>query len=494
MKVTRRTTLGLLGSAGLAVPLAGCGPTRDPKVLRSTAKQPPLFQRPLTIPPVLRPAAATTDGDHYQMTVQQASVEILPGLKTRVYGYQGAFPGPTLELKRGRPAFVAQHNALPEPIVTHLHGGHVPTTSDGYPTDLVAAGANRTYAYPVDQRAATLWYHDHRMDHTGRQVWMGLAGMAIVRDDEEAALPLPHGDREVPLLICDRSFGSDGQLYYPTIGDGMAGMDEMIKPAYGGGLLGDMILVNGTPWPYLEVDAARYRFRILNFSNARRYDLALDPPPPGGKGLVQIGSDGGLLAAPIKHDSIQMAPGERFDVVVDFSRYKPGTTVTLVNKFNGGNLGKVMQFHITRSATDDSSIPAKLGTVQPLIRSQAVRTRAFRFASGSVHGKDGWLINGHAFSTKRIEASPRLGTTEIWKLASTERHPVHLHLTQFQVLSRRGGAPGQYDHGWKDTVELAPGETVEVIARFDGYRGKYVLHCHNLEHEDMAMMANFQVI
>jgi spore coat protein A len=132
--------------------------------------------------------------------------------------------------------------------------------------------------------------------------------------------------------------------------------------------------------------------------------------------------------------------------------------------------------------------------VERLDRRQATRTRAFRFRAGDVHGRNGWTINGRAFDLRRIDAGPRLGSTEIWKLTSTERHPVHLHLAPFQVLSRNGGSPGRYNAGWKDTVELAPGETVEIIARFDGYRGKYVLHCHNLEHEDMAMMANFQVI
>jgi spore coat protein A len=330
------------------------------------------------------------------------------------------------------------------------------------------------------------------MDHTGRQIWMGLIGTALVRDDEESALPLPSGEREIPLMICDRAFGSDGRLYYPTIG--MAGMDEMMKPGISGGLMGDVILVNGAPWPYLEVTATRYRFRILNASNARRYELALDPPPPGGKGLVQIGSDGGLLAAPVTHDSISLAPAERFDVIIDFSRYKPGQTVVLRNRQHGGRQGLVMRFHITGTAPDDSRIPAKLAAVEQLHRSQAVTTRAFRFASGTVHGRDGWKINGRAFSVGSISATPKLGSVEIWKLASTERHPVHLHLAPFQVLSRRGDLPGPYDSGWKDTVELAPGETVEVIARFDGYRGKYVLHCHNLEHEDMGMMVNFQVI
>jgi spore coat protein A len=492
--VRRRAVLGTIGAAALAIPLAGCDETRLPKLLKSTTKPPAPFQRPLQIPRILRPTSADTYGDHYEMTVSPADVEILPGLRTRIWGYDGTFPGPTLELRRGRPAFLRQRNALPESFVTHLHGGRTPTSSDGYPTDLVAPGTARTYAYPLDQRAATLWYHDHRMDHTGRNVWLGLAGMAIVRDDEEAALPLPAGDREVPLIICDRSFGADGGLHYPTAGNGMSGMGGAVRPAYGGGLLGDVILVNGVPWPYLEVAAARYRFRLLNASNARAYELTLDPPPPGGKGFAQIGGDGGLLAAPVAHDTVRMAPAERFDVVVDFSRYRVGDTVTVRNRLAGGRPGQVMRFHITKAASDDSAIPRRLGTVERLDRRQATVTRAFRFRAGGVHGMNGWTINGRAFDLHRIDADPRLGNTEIWKLTSTERHPVHIHLAPFQVLSRNGRGPGRHNAGWKDTVELSPGETVEIIARFDGYRGKYVLHCHNLEHEDMAMMANFEVI
>jgi spore coat protein A len=490
--------LGALGAAAAALPLAGCdlgGATKDPRTLRSTARLPAPFQRPLPILPVLRPDA----GGHYDMTVKQADVEILPGLTTRVWGYNGVFPGPTLELRAERPALLRQHNALPEAIVTHLHGGRTPTASDGFPTDLVRPGTDRTYSYPLQQRAATLWYHDHRMDNTGRQVWMGLAGAAIVRDDEDDALPLPKGEREVTLMIMDRSFGRDGDMDYPTVGnpsqaDSMPGMSAMIRPAYGGGLMGDVILVNGAPWPVMEVEAARYRLRFLNASNARRYSLTLDPRPPGGKGFVQVGSDGGLLAAPLAHDTLQMAPAERFDVVVDFSRYKPGTAVTLRNTAASGGPGLVMRFQVTRQAADDSHIPERLSQIRPLTRQEATVHRAFRFRAGEIHGRAGWTINGRPFDPNHTVASPRLGSTEIWKLTSTERHPVHIHLNPFQVLSRRGGSPGQYDHGWKDTVELTPGDTVEVITRFEGFRGKYLLHCHNLEHEDMAMMAAFQVI
>jgi spore coat protein A, manganese oxidase len=507
MSMSRRramASMGALGTAGAAgIALSGWDFTGSPRpaVLRSAVPLPEPFRRPLPILPVLRPASVGKDGVRYEMELAEADVEILPGMKTRVWGYGATFPGPTLELRRDRPALVHQRNALPVPISTHLHGGHTPAASDGFPTDLVRPGSDHVYAYPIAQRAATLWYHDHRMDHTGRQVWRGLAGAAIVRDDEEDALPLPKGDREYTLMIQDRSFGPDGSMEYPMEPHrekaDMAGMGEMsgmVKTAYAGGLMGDVVLVNGAPWPVLEVEAVRYRFRLINGSNARRYALRLDPPPPGGRGLVQIGGDGGLLAAPVAHEEIPIAPGERYDVVVDFSRYRSGTAVTLRNAAASGGPSRVMRFQVTRRGRDDAAVPARLSEIEPLARERATVRRAFRFRGGDVHGRSGWVVNGRGFDPGHSIASPRLGAVEIWKLTSTERHPVHLHLNPFQVLSRRYGPPGGHERGWKDTVELTPGDTVEIITRFDGYRGKYLIHCHNLEHEDMAMMAAFDIV
>lgn len=218
---------------------------------------------------------------------------------------------------------VRHKNELPVPTVVHLHGGRTPAEHDGYPTDVVQPGAVREYVYPLDQQAATLWYHDHRMDFTGPQVYRGLAGFHLLRDDEEDALPLPKGEREVPLMITDRAFAEDGEFTYPSL-TGEPG----VEPAYMSGVLGDCVLVNGAPWPVMEVTNTRYRFRILNASNARRYRLALEPAGT----FTQIGSDQGLLGAPVSHEELQIAQAERFDVVVDFSRYQVGQVVTMVNR------------------------------------------------------------------------------------------------------------------------------------------------------------------
>ena len=243
-----------------------------------------------------------------------------------------------------------------------------------------------------------------------------------------------------------------------------------------------MILVNGAPWPFLEVAAVKYRLRLVNASNARRYELKLDGP--GGGEFIQIGSDGGLLAAPVRHTSLHMASAERFDVVVDFSKYPVGSTVTLKNSAASGGAGQVMQFKVTSKASDDSSVPDTLSTVEKLTVDGAKRKLVF-----SLQG-DKWQINGEDFDPAHPLLRPVFGKTEEWTVTSVERHSVHVHGTHFQVTS----GPTEYNHGWKDTVELSPGTEIKVAIRFDAYRGRYVAHCHNLEHEDMAMMAAIQVV
>ncbi|TDD62228.1 multicopper oxidase family protein [Kribbella antibiotica] len=484
-KLLQATVGGLLlgASSGCSASSGGGGNNETESsagtLLRSTAKLPEPFTVPLPIPAVLRPSGT----DRYDVTQRAAKVEILPGLTTEIWGYDGTFPGPTIESRRGRQIVVRHRNELAVPAVVHLHGGRTPADSDGYPTDVIKPGGSRDYTYPLDQAATTLWYHDHTMDYTGPQVYKGLAGFHLIRDDVEDALPLPRGKREIPLMITDRAFAEDGSFHYPMMMEGMPG----VAGEYMSGVLGDCILVNGAPWPVLEVSATRYRFRILNASNARRYKLKLDPPTP----IVQIGSDQGLLAAPVEHDDLPVAPAERFDVIIDFSRYAVGQQVTLTNRFGSGGTKNVMRFVVARSGSDDSRVPDRLAEIEPLSRSQAVVQRQFTFERNgpSHHGMTTWAVNGQAFSPDTIVAEPALGTVELWKLrAQNVPHPIHIHLAPFQVVD-----PGRTATGWKDTVDLASGDEAEVLLRFDGYRGKYVFHCHNLEHEDMMMMANFRV-
>jgi FtsP/CotA-like multicopper oxidase with cupredoxin domain len=476
-------------------------------LVRSGIPLPPPFQVPLPIPPVLRPVRADASTDYYEMTQQVSTLEILPGVKTEAWTYGRTFPGPTLVARAGRRMVVKHRNELPRSVVVHLHGGHTPSASDGYPGDTIlplnAAPAHgmtpmpgtptlgtRDYTYPSNQRAATLWYHDHSMGFTGPMVWLGLAGFHLVHDDEEDALPLPKGDRDLPLMITDRAFTADGRLDYPALAPNLS--VPGVTNAYMNGVLGDVILVNGAPWPVLDVKRLRYRLRLLNASNCRRYRLQLDPPPPGGNGFVQVGGDGGLLAAPFAHDAIEIASAERFDVVVDFSRYPPGTRVRLLNTFGNGRTAEVMRFDVAadaRAPVDDATVPPKLSTIVPLDPAKATVTREFLFQNHSA--RSGWTINGQEYHPGHPLATPRLGETEIWRFVSDVHHPIHLHLDQFQVLARNGGKPGPYDQGWKDTVDVRAAESAEIVVRFNDYAGQYVFHCHNLEHEDMAMMADF---
>ncbi len=529
MNVSRREflKLGLAGGAGLMLPfgLSGCGlPAGNVSseggagvLLESAARLPEPFKVPLPVPPVLEPTRSAGGVDFYEISQRKGMADILPGLKTEVWGYEGVFPGPTIESRRGRRAVIRHRNELPVPTAVHLHGGVTPPEHDGYPTDLVMPASVKSgehnhhgghmetdtigegsfdYEYPNDQAAATLWYHDHRMDFTGPQVYKGLAGFHIIRDDEEELLELPAGEREVPIMICDRAFSEDGSLKYPSIDPSLK--DEPgVEAEYMSGVLGDCILVNGAAWPYMEVANTMYRFRILNASNARRYRLALDSRPGEGSSFVQIGSDGGLLARPVGHEKIDIAQGERFDVVIDFSAYSVGDEVTLVNEFGSGGTSRVMRFVVAREGKEESRVPSKLAEIRKLTRSEATVEREFVFARGGARldGMDLWTVNGEPFEKDRIDATPELGAVELWRIrAQNVEHPFHIHLAPFQVISKGGGDPGPYNSGWKDTVNLDNGAEAEILLKFDGFRGKYVFHCHNLEHEDMMMMANFEVV
>ncbi len=507
--LSRRQFLGVVGAAGaglvgaVVIVPALSPPASETRRLTSTAVLPPRFSRPLPIPPTLAPDQRTSDTDFYTLTAKEGTLDVVPGA-TPIRGYDGMFPGPTIESRRGRAVVITHRNELDHPTVVHLHGGRTPHDSDGYPTDLIlppqgwdhthpgaVAAGSRDYTYPLEQRAAGLWYHDHWMDFTGPAVWAGLAGMHLHRDDEEAALPLPNGDREIPLMITDRAFAEDGTMAYPSRDPSLH--QPGVTDRYADGVFGDTILVNGAPTPYLEVEAVRYRFRILNASNARNYRLTLDPAPDDGVCFTQIGSDGGLLAAPQRLDSIYVVPAERFDVVVDFRRYRPGQTVTMTNRLGDGPTSQVMQFRITRTAADESHVPDRLSVVEQLDPADAVRTRSFNFTTVTRDGMTMYAIGGRLFDTEYVAANPALGSTEIWEFTSPTQHPVHIHLSPHQVLDRDGGLEPE-DQGWKDTVRLAPHQKVRLIIRFDGYRGRYVFHCHNLEHEDMGMMANFDVV
>lgn len=517
--MSRRGFLRAGAGVGAAAALGAAGWVGVPRItepgqpgvlLPSATPLPRPFRTELPIPPVLQPVRADATTDYYDIVQQRAHLDILPGLRTEAWTYHGTFPGPTIRARSGRATAVRHRNELPHPTVVHLHGGHTPADSDGYPMDVVlpvgatgtparghghgittATGSvahdERTYLYPNRQRAASLWYHDHRHGFTGPAVWHGLAGFHLIGDEVEDALPLPRGDRDIPLCISDRSFAADGSFAYPLLDPSLH--TPGVTDRYMNGVLGDVILVNGAPWPRLRVAPVRYRFRLLNASNARRYRLTLESTVPGG-GFVQIGSDGGLLDHPIRHRHLDISPAERFDVVIDFAAYPPGTEVRLRNTLGSGSAADVLRFDVTGpSVPDDTAVPDRLTDLERLDPATAVAERTFLFQLRP----DGWTVNGAPYEPGRALADPRRGTVEIWRFITDFHHPVHVHLDPFQVVARNNRAPGPFDAGWKDTVDVRPAEMVTVAVRFTDYAGPFMLHCHNLEHEDMAMMADFRV-
>ncbi|MGH3343538.1 MAG: multicopper oxidase family protein [Carbonactinosporaceae bacterium] len=524
MVAERRTVLqwGVAATLGLALPgatavVASRRAHRRPQQAALPASAPgAAFRMPLPIPAVLRPTSTTGGVDRYELRQVEGRQQVVPdGPATTVWGYDGVFPGPTIEVRRGRAAVVTHHNRLPVPTVVHLHGGKVSAEADGYPVDFVLPEADqgadremaamarlgvaglatgtRAYVYANDQPAATLWYHDHRMSFTGPQVYRGLAGFYIVRDDVEDALSLPRGARDIPLMITDRTFAEDNSLRYPSVDPLLLEPGVTVRAKHG--WLGDTNVVNGVAWPFHEVDAALYRLRVCNASNARPYMLKLDPPPPGGGGLVQIGSDVGLLSRPIHFDTITISPGERYDLLVDFSAWRPGTQVVLKNNFEQGPKADLVRFDIVRRATDDARIPDTLAPDQgPSPPSpDRVGDRRFNFTVGPEGTGLPALINFRAFDLRRIDARPTLGTTEVWNVTADANHPVHLHMAHFRILSRDGKPPAPQDTGWKDTV-FVHNSAVKLAVAFTGHRGKTVFHCHNLEHGDNGMMANIEVV
>jgi FtsP/CotA-like multicopper oxidase with cupredoxin domain len=482
---------GLLAGAAAALPVDRAAASLPQWFLEQPVDSPPVpsFAVPLRIPPVLRPTSSTATTDFYDITQRVARVQIVPGLPpTTVWAYNGLVPGPTIKQRQGRDVRVRQHNALGVPVSTHLHGGDVPAASDGHPLDLIQPGRSKEYFYPGLHPAASLWYHDHAVHDTGRNVYMGLAGNYLISDAVERALPLPKDQFDIPLTLQDRFFLRDGSIVYPKH-DALRPLDQ--------GVFGDVILVNGTPKPFLRVSRRKYRFRILNGSNARVYRLKLSTGEP----LIVIQSDGGLMPHPVATEDLVIAESERYSVVIDFSRYPIGTKVVLQNvmedvpgdPFDSDKTRSVMRFDVVANAVDPSSVPRDLAPLPDIRPAQAVRTRTFEFARNGGE----WTINHLPYDPDRIDAFPKLGTTEIWRFINGGGgwwHPIHVHLIEFLVLSRTRRPVQPYERGPKDTVLLKSNETVEVAMHWNHFKGLYVMHCHNVEHEDFDMMINIKVV
>lgn len=418
-----------------------------------------------------------------------ANLAIWPGFSTAVSAINGSVPGPTIRVRRGQEFAARIQNHLGEPLVLHWHGVLAPERMDGHPKEQVADGQSYQVRFPIHQRAATCWYHAHTNALTAEQAYRGVAGFFIIEDPAELALGLPFGDHDVPLVFTDKRVNAQRQLVYtPSMMDAMAGY------------LGDVMLVNGTPDAWLSVDRGLYRLRLLNGSNARIYKVALSDGHP----FYLIGTDGGLLPAPARVTSVMLAPGQRLEILVDFSGYAAGTMVQLKSlpfAGGGGMMGGAAQgtamdlvrLYVDGDAGGNATVPATLSPIVARSTAAAKRTRVFNLAmSGMVH-----TINGQLFDMERVDFSVPFGDVEIWEYRNTgtEPHPMHAHAALCQVLSRSSAIdlPPE-DAGWKDTVVINPGETVRILTRFETHAGVFLHHCHNLEHEDSGMMQNFEVL
>lgn len=462
LRPSRREFLGA-AAASLGAIAAGALPLNvfAQKRMRRGSGGGTTARNPLNVPPVY--SASSNNG----VVAARASANLGGGKMSSVLAYNGYFPGPTFRANYGDLANIQLTNNLTQETTIHWHGMILPAEQDGHPMDAVAPGGSRWYQYQINQRACMNWYHPHPHMLTGEQVNLGLAGAFIINDAEEAALNLPSGNFEVPLVIRDAMLDSAGNIVY--------------KPK-SGGFEGNVALVNGTLNPGLNVQSTLYRFRLLNGANARIFKLSLS----NGRQFNLIGNDGGLLERSSTIGQIEFSPGERLDLLVDFGGLAVGTKVMLQDLNTGWNL---LEFTVTGTNSSGASVPNSLSAIEKLT-GPTVPTRTFSFDGMS-------KINGRVYDMNRIDFRVPFGQVERWRFVSKGNapHPVHVHGASFQVVSRSGGRGTLFpwESGWKDTVLLQDFETVDVLIRFDGYRGRYLMHCHKLEHEDMGMMSNFEV-
>jgi spore coat protein A, manganese oxidase len=525
---TRRSLLRRAAALGAwTAAAAGGGTTLSllDDVLRpvaASAQLPTPFAVRLPIPPVLTAPDIT-------LVAAPAEVQVLPGATTRMWTFNGTFPGPTIRRPAGEPTRVTVQHRLPaeaDTLTIHHHGAHSAPEHDGGPLEELAipVGGERTYLYEgvedgVPERAALQWYHDHSHHRTSLNAYMGLAGLFIYDDEVEARLPLPRGRYEIPLFLTDRTFDEDNQL----------DLSQYASPASVREVRGMTHLVNGVAEPFVDAEPRRYRLRVHNGAHFALYNLKLAvsssadvaqataaPAVP----LLQIGTEAGLLPRSVVRQQVLLGPAERADLVVDLAPYRGQTLVLAV----------VAPRDTSRSAAGLPAQPLPLGdpvrgTVLMQVRvgttvtepdpgplPEALRplpdwaadlpgepSRVFVFGRGvdpAEPGQTPHTINGRPFDHRRVDATPELGSVESWLLlnASQQTHYIHLHDVDWVVVSRNGSPPAPHEAGLKETFKIDPGEYVVVGTKFTDHLGAYMVHCHMLDHEDSGMMTRFDVV
>lgn len=494
MRLSRRTTLGLLAAGGAALAYGGYSWSR------TDFTGPP---RPLAIPPL--DTGVMRDGvRNFDLTLKRGASQFFDNVNTPTFGINGPYLGPVLKLKNGERVRFNVSNEIGQISTLHWHGLHLPAAADGGPHQVIEPGASWHPEFEIKQAAGTFWYHSHVLHQTGYQVYHGLAGLMIIEDDQSSALDLPqdYGIDDIPLVLQDRRFNRDGSLdYLSSMPDRMMGMR------------GNVLLVNGTANPVFDARTNTLRLRILNGSNARFHSLSFSDQ----RRFHQIASDGGLLEQPVPMSRITLAPAERAEIIVDVSDGRPvslqSSSPAQTGMMGGGMMsrmmGEDMDFNVLEIRPDGDrrksiALPAQLTSLEIPDPARAVKTRRFslEMAMGPrmmMGGDNAMSINGRSMDKNRVDEVVRLGTSEIWAIdnPSMLAHPFHIHDVQFRILDRNGIPPAPGETGLKDTVVVAPGERVRLLLKFADYADPdrpYMYHCHILEHEDAGMMGQFTVV
>ncbi|WUI27030.1 multicopper oxidase domain-containing protein [Mycobacterium sp. NBC_00419] len=476
--VSRRGFLLGLAASPIALSLACSGGSRATPTNNGG-------KRPLPIPPLAESTVDDTGTRVFSLRAAAGTSEIRAGQQTPTWGYNGAILGPTLRARDGETVAVEFDNALPEPTSVHWHGMHVPARCDGGPHQLVEPGAQWRPTWTIRQPAATLWYHPHPHGETEKHIYRGLAGFFIVDDASSGLLPHDYGIDDIPLVIQDRRFTSSGAL------------DESDSTHVG--LLGNTIVTNGVANAYLPVRSQRVRLRILNGSGGRLYNLGFSDD----RSFLIVGSDGGLLPAPVEATRIRLSPGERMEIVVDMSS---GSTVSLRSFAFDDNAGlspseatrcglkdtfEILELRAGAALRSGGEVPAVLAAIPAPDTAHAVATRNFDLR---------WfMINGQRMNMDVIDFHAYVDTTEIWTVRNIDNwpHNFHVHDTQFRVIDIDGSPPAPALAGYKDTVYVAPGQRIRLAVRFADYTDPtfpYMYHCHLAMHEDRGMMGQFLVL